>query len=45
MVCFFNNSLAKWGIEKIASCSVLPVKVDRCCNTQAYIILSYNKNT
>jgi hypothetical protein len=25
--------------EKIASCTALPIKVDRCCNTQQYITL------
>jgi hypothetical protein len=36
---FLNNALAKWGIEKITSCTLLPIKADSC-NTQEYI--SYN---
>jgi hypothetical protein len=35
---FLSNASAKLGIEKITSCTVLPIKVDRC-NTQEYVIL------
>jgi hypothetical protein len=40
MVCF-SIMLYQNDIDKTTSCTVLAIKVDRCCNAQEYIILLY----